>query len=138
MVRVKGITLKVRRGRNNVYTEAVRTLRTGKDGSYAVKGLEAGNYCLEMVCGAESGYIPSYFNIVVLGNETVRNQNGVLSSKLSENQVRIVLTWGGGGETHGSGLAFVFPAVAGGRRTCLLPESGVLGRGRNDLCAGCG
>lgn len=95
MVRVKGITLKVRRGRNNVYTEAVRTLRTGKDGSYAVKGLEAGNYCLEMVCGAESGYIPSYFNIVVLGNETVRNQNGVLSSKLSENQVRIVLTWGG-------------------------------------------
>ena len=39
-------------------------------------------------------FITTYINIKVMGGKTITEQNGVVSTDLEKNQVRIVLTWG--------------------------------------------
>ena len=93
---VEGLTLNVRNGINNIYTDIIKTIKTSDEGNYVIDSLEAGNYCLEIVdnSGSDSPYISTYMNIKVLGNTSINNQNGVVSSSLNSNQIRVVLSWG--------------------------------------------
>ena len=52
----------------------------------------AGQYVLEI--NADGGYVTRYLTIVVVPNETVNTGDVPLSKQLSDNQLRIVLSWG--------------------------------------------
>lgn len=91
---VGSIKLVVRKGINNIYTEPVQTLETNGQGEYAIQGLEAGNYCLEIIPSSDASYITTYFNVKILGGCTIGNQNGVVSPAVGADQLRVVLTWG--------------------------------------------
>lgn len=91
---VSGISLILRRGINNISTEAVASVKSSSDGSYQFDSLDAGMYCVEMMDEEQEQYISSYFNIKVLGNQVIEGQDGIISPKLSASQMRVVLTWG--------------------------------------------
>ncbi|SHJ57041.1 hypothetical protein SAMN02745248_00431 [Hathewaya proteolytica DSM 3090] len=55
--------------------------------------LKGGNYCVEIV-DENKMYISIFVNIKVLGSKSITGQNGVVSTELSENQIRVVLSWG--------------------------------------------
>lgn len=91
---VGNISLYLRRGINNIYTETVASGKTSSDGSYLFENLDAGIYCVEMVDEEHEQYISSYFNIKVIGKREIKGQDGIISSVLSASQIRVVLTWG--------------------------------------------
>lgn len=96
---VNGLTLNFRKGINNKsFTDIVKSTTTSSNGSYSVK-LSAGNYCVEVIdnrsdSNLHSRYNKTYFNIKVIGNKIIKEQNGIVSNNLNDNQLRIVLTWG--------------------------------------------
>lgn len=95
---VSGLTLNIRNGLNNrSFGEPIKTIVTSSNGAYSVT-LPAGHYCIEIVdnrsgINTNDAYNKTYFNIKVVGNATINGQNGVVSNKLNDNQLRIVLTW---------------------------------------------
>ncbi|SHJ57126.1 Zn-dependent metalloprotease [Hathewaya proteolytica DSM 3090] len=93
---VGGVTLNVRRGINNIYTDITKTIKTDDNGEYIIDSLESGNYCVEIVDEVKNGdeYLSTFINIKVLGGHLIREQNGVISSSLERNQIRVVLSWG--------------------------------------------
>lgn len=91
---VKDLHILVRKGINNIYSEPLLDMRTNKLGEYQLQGMEAGNYCLEVLPSSESNYIGTYFNIKILGGRSIGNQDGIVSSVMDRNRMRIVLTWG--------------------------------------------
>lgn len=129
---VGNITLNVRKGLNNLYTDVLQSIKTKTDGSYFLSGLEAGNYCLEMVCGDDAGYISSYFNIKVLGNETISCQNGFISPRLAQDQIRIVLTWGAQPRDLDSHLRF---QMSDGKKGHISYQNHVYRIGKDRMCA---
>lgn len=96
---VQGLTLNVRSGLNHTTGTVLQTLYTDEYGQYITSELEAGNYTIEVVdsrigIGAEERYTTASFNVKVLGNLTIENQNGYVSNGLVSEQLRVVLTWG--------------------------------------------
>ena len=92
------LQIKVRKGINNTRDKVSNIINT-KNGAYSIV-LPAGNYTLEVLdistdLPDESlRYSKGIINVKVLGNKTIRNQDGVLSRRLKSNQIRIVLRWG--------------------------------------------
>jgi len=96
---VGGLTLYVRKGLNNKTGEIVDTVITSSSGYYTTAKLPAGNYCIQIKDEREGivkkdRYLSDIFNIKVLGNTTISNQNATVSKKLNDGQLRIVLEWG--------------------------------------------
>lgn len=96
---VGGLTLYVRRGLNNKTGEIVDTVITSSSGYYTTAKLPAGNYCIQIKDEREGvvkkdRYLSDIFNIKILGNTTINNQNATVSKKLNDGQLRIVLEWG--------------------------------------------
>lgn len=90
---VFGLKLRVRKGINNIYTEPLCELLTDTSGKYRLENVEAGNYCMEIVPSSQSSFASTYINVKVLGNHEIGNQNGVVSEKMDDGKVRVVLTW---------------------------------------------
>ncbi|HHV58806.1 MAG TPA: hypothetical protein GXX49_00635 [Clostridiaceae bacterium] len=93
-----GLTLNVRRGYDVTYGDIIETTYTGSNGAYSVT-LPAGNYCVEVIDerSVPDGYVryqSGFFNIKVLGNKTIGNQNGTVTPILPEGQIRVILRWG--------------------------------------------
>lgn len=96
---VSGLTLRIRLGLNNTTGNVVQTQITGSGGYYVTNKLPAGNYCVEVTdnrtgISEDARFSTTLFNIKVLGNITVTNQNGYVSNGISSEEIRIVLSWG--------------------------------------------
>lgn len=96
---VSGLTLNVREGMGTITGDVVTTITTNVSGMYSLDNLQAGNYTVEVVDNrnlSESAerYYTTSFNIKVLGNNSIPNQNGFVTNGLTADQLRIVLRWG--------------------------------------------
>lgn len=87
----KGIraSLKIRaRGKKTGDTAA--ELESGADGSYKFAGAQ-GSYTAEV---SSDGYVTEYLDLEITKGQTHMGRNIVLSPKVAEGEIRIVLTWG--------------------------------------------
>ncbi len=94
---VEGLSLYIRNGINSKTGNVIRTLTTDINGVYEVDDLESGHYCIEIVDNRDidnEKYLKTYFNIKILGERVIVNQNATVSITLNESQLRIVLDWG--------------------------------------------
>ncbi|MDE6566333.1 MAG: M4 family metallopeptidase, partial [Lachnospiraceae bacterium] len=90
---VGNIELKVRRGIHNIYTDIVMKTVTDANGKYQLQNLPAGNYTVEVIDTSDE-YAMSYFEIKILGDKTIMNQDGIISPEMDDTYLRSVLTWG--------------------------------------------
>jgi len=86
---ISGVTIKVFKGINNVSGTPIATISTSEDGSYQTE-LPAGYYTFVL---SKDGYRGTSYYLSVLGN-TTNTKEFTMSPNLSENEIRIVLTWG--------------------------------------------
>lgn len=104
---VGNIELNIRRGIHNIYTDVVLKTVTDSNGKYQIRGLPAGNYTVQLVDAAEE-YVMSYFEIKILGNRTITNQDGIVAPEMDDSYLRSVLTWGLNPEDLDSHMACEF------------------------------
>ncbi len=93
---IPGLTLRIRKGIDNADGEIIATLKTDSAGGYLFEG-EAGHYTIEIVderSGVKEKYVTGVFNIKILGNTKIGQQNATVSKELTKEQLRVVLTWG--------------------------------------------
>lgn len=92
------LTLQIRQGFDNVDGDIVQQVQSDAGGNYWLSNLEAGYYTGTVVdergFKVEETYLNTSFDITVLGGETLSKQNAIVSHKLTQNQLRIVLSWG--------------------------------------------
>ena len=94
---VSGLNLKLRKGYNSTQGAVIEETETSTYGDYVTPQLMAGYYTIEIEDkreGIEEPYLRSYMNIHILGGRNTENQNGSVSTKLLEGQIRIVMSWG--------------------------------------------
>ncbi len=90
---IKGLTLEIRRGMN-VKSGTSTEVETDENGQYITPGLGTGYYCIK-IYDKNKKYLTDYFNVKILGSMgNIGNQDAVVSTKLSKDQIRIVLEWG--------------------------------------------
>lgn len=80
----------VYKGVNNTSGTSVATTTSDNNGYYSVR-LEPGNYTLLV---SADDYTTGTATVVVLPNDTKRNQDCTLTPNLKEGELRVVLTWG--------------------------------------------
>ena len=85
-----GVTVQVRAGVNQQSGTVINSTTTGMLGDYELD-LEAGNYTLEI---SLNGYVSTYIDVVSIGGQVTLSQNGTISPTISDNELRIILTWG--------------------------------------------
>lgn len=90
---IKNLTMYIRRGINNIYSDSVYEIQSTENGYYETPKLDAGNYCIE-IFDDNSNYISTHFNIKIFGGTKLEKQNMSISNSLKKNQMRAVLTWG--------------------------------------------
>ena len=81
---------------------SITSVKTATDGSYAIPNVPPGNYTLEVsgsgkrnnCTGSIETYSTTYRTVVAAGSDTPANQNILVSPLLSENEMRVVLSWG--------------------------------------------
>lgn len=84
------VHLEFREGRDNHNGEIVYECDTDNNGNYYAE-LDEGSYCVKIT---KSGYIETYTNIKIFRNTSSSGNDAVISSKLKEGEIRIVLEWG--------------------------------------------
>jgi hypothetical protein len=90
---VGGAKIKLRNDWNN-YTDAYTAgfaTETDEYGHYIVSGVPAGYYTVE---AAMDNYVTGYANIIVLSDNPKNDYDFTITPVLSEDEIRIVLTWG--------------------------------------------
>lgn len=96
---IEGLTLYVREGLNNTTGEVVRTLTTGTDGAYRIE-IKPGHYTVfivdeRMLDDEESRYVSAYFNIKILADQEIYDQNGTTTNNAQAAGVlQVKLSWG--------------------------------------------
>lgn len=92
------VELIVRVGIGNYTGDIVAQTMVNEDGTYQLSGLPAGSYTVELVDKRdgkeEKKYVTGSMDMIIVGEEVIANQNGVVSNQLYNDQIRIVLTWG--------------------------------------------
>ena len=96
---VKDLKLVIRKGLNNIVGDYEQVITSGDNGVYTTGDLNAGNYTVQILderslSNEEERYYTSSFNIKILGDCTIVNQDGVATNGLTADQLRIVLRWG--------------------------------------------
>ncbi|MGB3466692.1 MAG: carboxypeptidase regulatory-like domain-containing protein [Cyclobacteriaceae bacterium] len=104
-----GVTMDIRSGLGNLSSEIIQSGTTETGGFYEFTDLEAGNYTVEL---SKTGFINSFFSIVVIGQQTTGSQNSTIAPE-SNGVIRIVLTWGASPSDLDSHLTG--PSANGGR-----------------------
>ncbi len=90
---INGVKLKLRKNWNNTsgaYFESFETV-TDSSGNYTVTDVPVGYYTVE---ASAEGYVKGYSNIIVLSESAAEDFDFTITPYLSENEIRIVLTWG--------------------------------------------
>ncbi len=72
-------------------SSVVGTVTTDSSGDYTIDSLSAGYYTAYVT---KTDYIAAGFNVIVIGSDTVSDQNFSISPNISSSEIRIVLTWG--------------------------------------------
>lgn len=80
----------VREGYDNKNGQVIEEFSVSNQGTYSVN-LSEGKYTFQI---KKNGYQDEYQNISVIHGVTLNGQNITISSKLSEGEVRVVLSWG--------------------------------------------
>lgn len=95
--KVEDVTVRLRKGWNNKSGKYVKNIlwqpvaaKTGNTGEFSMS-LPVGIYTVEL---EKEGFITGYFNVVSTRNQYSGVQTMTLTPVLSENEYRIVLTWG--------------------------------------------
>lgn len=97
---ISGVTLELYRGWGNLVGTPVATLTTNSSGYYVydtwtvfgmIWGLPIGNYTIK---ATHPDYNDMSFNVVVLGDMTLTNQNATMNPLNVEQNYRVVLRWG--------------------------------------------
>lgn len=88
---VSNLSLSLRDGVNSQDGEILRTTTTIANGSYLFSDVPAGNYTIET---GGSGYETAFFTAISIGGQSTGSQNGTVTPQLSENEYRVILTWG--------------------------------------------
>jgi hypothetical protein len=109
-IALPGATVRLREQVNTFSGTPIETTTTDANGAYAFADLAAGYYTAEV---ALTGYIPSFFTLIVVGGEANGGQNFSIAPVGSGDLLRIVLTWGLNPDDLDSHLTG--PAVGGGR-----------------------
>lgn len=94
---VEGLTLYIRQGVGTKSGDIMFTITSSTDGEYNTPELDAGAYTVQVTDnrnGVSKKYLTNYFNIKVMGNMNIANQNGAVGTSIAEGQIRIVLRWG--------------------------------------------
>ncbi|MDD7794505.1 carboxypeptidase regulatory-like domain-containing protein [Clostridium sp. 'White wine YQ'] len=89
---ISDISIKIRKGWNNLSGNVVTETSTNQNGEYQAK-LTLGNYTVEMI---KEGYVTNSYNIYVASGSAL-NQNNTLvpdSTEIPAGDLRMVLTWG--------------------------------------------
>ena len=87
------ITIKIRVDWNNREGDYYEnfTTTTNESGYYFIEDLPTGYYTVE---ASTDGYVTGYTNIIVMAEEAKTDYDFTISPTLSDNNIRIVLTWG--------------------------------------------
>lgn len=93
---IQGLTLMIREGANNTSSEVIAYTTTDIGGRYETPSLPAGMYSIEIVDkrNVSKPYIDGLINVKILGDQTIENQNGTVSTQLLTGQIRVILSWG--------------------------------------------
>lgn len=76
---------------NNQSGSVVKEVFTSSNGSFTITNLLSGNYTAEVT---SDNTITSYFNFVCFGGQTTNRGDVPVSPRLSNSEIRIVLSWG--------------------------------------------
>lgn len=94
---IENLTLNIRSGVGTKTGSIISTITSGSNGRYVTGELSAGLYTVEIIdnrSDISEKYLTNYFNIKVMGNINIGNQNGAVGTGLVSDQLRIVLRWG--------------------------------------------
>lgn len=92
----QGITINIRKNKNNIVGNVFKTTKTDEDGSYSFSDVAAGCYTVQFVdmrAGEMERYTMATLNVVVRPDGTV-NGSGSMTKKLAGGEVRFILSWG--------------------------------------------
>lgn len=87
---LSSVNLQFRMGVNVTDGTVINSTITTSFGAYEIV-LSAGNYTIE---ASKEGYTTGYFNVVSIGTQVKDGQNSSISPIISEEEIRIVLSWG--------------------------------------------
>ena len=116
------VEVSIREGLGNQTGAILATTLTSASGDYTFMDLNAGNYTIEL---SKEAFINSFFSVIVLGSQTVVNQNGTISPQIADGEVRIVLEWGASPSDLDSHLTG--PLESGDRFHCFFSDSSPTG-----------
>ncbi|MBW6514088.1 MAG: carboxypeptidase regulatory-like domain-containing protein [Candidatus Syntrophosphaera sp.] len=88
---VSDVNLVFRTGLNTSAGNTVGSVSTDSYGYYSIATLSTGNYTAE---ASRDDFVTTYFNVVVVGGETMSGQDGVITPIMDATEIRVVLTWG--------------------------------------------
>lgn len=94
---VERLTLNIRSGVGTKNGDIIDTILSEANGKYITPELTAGLYTVEIVDNRDDiseKYLTNYFNIKIMGDTNIGNQNGAVGTGLVGDQLRIVLRWG--------------------------------------------
>jgi hypothetical protein len=120
------VTLSVRQGLGQTTGNILAAVTTDSNGDYSLNSLTAGNYTVQM---QKTDFITSFFSLVVLGGQTVADQNGTISPSIATGEIRIVLEWGDAPSDLDSHLTG--PLNGGGRFHCYFSNKTPQGSSTN-------
>ena len=88
---VAGAELRLRAGFGTTTGPVIGTATTDAAGGFAFTNLDAGYYSAQVT---RTGYVTATFSLTVVGGQANANQNFSITPELSDDEIRIVLTWG--------------------------------------------
>jgi hypothetical protein len=103
---VRGLTVRIRPGINvtsgpyalDANNQTIPAVMTDSNGNYLIPNVPAGNYTLEVsgtgtANGITEEYITTYRTVISAGTSTPASQDVLISPKLAQDEIRIVLQW---------------------------------------------
>lgn len=97
--KVEGLTMRIRKGKNNLINDAIKETKTNADGEYLFEDLPVGYYTVQVLDkrtleDTADRYLSTSFNVLIRPDTITKNQGVGVSTAIHTGQVRFILTWG--------------------------------------------
>lgn len=97
--KVEGLTMRIRKGKNNLINDAIKETQTDNDGAYLFEDLPVGYYTIQVIdkrtlTDNADRYLSTSFNVLIRPDTITKNQGVGVSTAIHTGQVRFILTWG--------------------------------------------